>query len=159
MPHMKPETDLSIDPFDNLQEWGLVLKNLDQLKSSGRLDGHQSGLIRLLRYKNNWRLREASLAGMALVEHPIPELIREILDVILSDSAYYELRVLAADTLAGLARNTAANGSYAAAFRPVPVSHELRALIRVPHPPILADAVLRCLGCISEADHRQSDFP
>lgn len=154
---MKPETDLIQDPFGNLQEWGLVLEKLDQLKSSGQMEHHQNGLIRLLRYKTNWRLREAALHGMARVVYPSEELIREILEVVLSDSAYYELRVLAVETLAALAGKTAANGSYAASFRPVPVARELHVLIRVPHPPILTEAVLRCLGCLSEAENRPSD--
>lgn len=49
------------DIFGNLMDWGLVLDKLDDLKKSEKLHKHQADLIRILRYRNNWRLRETVL--------------------------------------------------------------------------------------------------
>ncbi len=47
------------DPFGNLADYQPVLELVHDLADKGELAECQPGLIRILRYKGNWRLREA----------------------------------------------------------------------------------------------------
>ncbi|RJR54771.1 MAG: hypothetical protein C4576_00460 [Desulfobacteraceae bacterium] len=96
---------MSSDMFGNLMEWGKVLQNLEELKQSGRLSEHQPGLVRILRYRNNWRLREAVLGCLNEVFGPSEELVKEVLNLAKDEGTYHEARILAIQALACLLAN------------------------------------------------------
>lgn len=87
------------DPFGNLQDWGRVLEYLEDVFESGRAENCQRGLIRILRYKGNWRLREETLKGIEHMENPGEDLIREVLSILEDDNIYYEARIIACGSL------------------------------------------------------------
>lgn len=93
------------DPFGNLREWGPALELLDELAGSGKLSGCQHGLIRILRYKGNWRLREEALKRIGGIPDPSNKLVAQVLDIIQDDNIYYDARILANNALVELLRN------------------------------------------------------
>ena len=90
------------DIFGNLMEWGDVLEKLERLRDSDSLDEHQAGLVRILRYPRNWRLREAALGAIRKVKQPTEELLKETLNIVLNEEVYIEARTMAVDVLADL---------------------------------------------------------
>jgi len=93
------------DPFGNLRDWGPVLDMLDSMEEKCLLAECQPGLIRILRYKGNWRLREEALKRVAQIQAPSEDLIFQILDIVADDNLYYDARVLASDALVQLLRS------------------------------------------------------
>ncbi len=61
---------MKCDRLDNLEQWDRVLEQLDEWKRAGQLDSHQDDLLWLLRYRGNWRLREAALEMMVSLQVP-----------------------------------------------------------------------------------------
>ena len=96
---------MSGDPFGNLQEWGTVLELLDELASTERLAECQRGLVRILNYKGNWRLREEVLKRLDQIQQPADELVGQVLSILADDNVYYEARILAGRALTQLLKN------------------------------------------------------
>jgi len=94
------------DPFGSLRDWGSVLDHVDVLTVHGQLDNCQAGLIRILRYKGNWRLREHVLKGLGEIESPCPQLLCQVLNIIDDDNLYYDVRILASDALIQLLKKS-----------------------------------------------------
>lgn len=92
------------DPFGNLNEWGDVIKTLEALSDAGGLERCQSGLVRILRYKGNWRLREEALNKIKDIQTPSRDLLFQLLDLLADDNTYYDVRILAGDALSRLLR-------------------------------------------------------
>ena len=90
---------MNVDGFGNLREWGRVLEKMEALTKSGKLGDCQEELIRVLRYNDNWRLREAALAALPGISEPSAALIDEALKIMMRDDLYYDVRILAADAL------------------------------------------------------------
>ncbi len=63
------------DLFGSLRDWGPVLELVDDLADNGQLAKCQPGLIRILRYKGNWRLREEVLKRVGEIKTPSSELV------------------------------------------------------------------------------------
>ena len=85
--------------FGNLEEWGCVLERLEELTRSRQLELHQDALVALLRYRDNWRLREAALESAATIRTPTGPLIRQVCRLMMDQGLYYQARVLAAEAL------------------------------------------------------------
>ncbi|MCP4623335.1 MAG: hypothetical protein GY850_07350 [bacterium] len=94
------------DPFGNLREWGPALELLDELAINGKLAGCQHGLIRILRYKGNWRLREEVLKRIGGIPDPSNKLVDQVLTIIEDDNIYYDARILANNALIELLKNS-----------------------------------------------------
>ncbi len=128
------------DPFGNLTDWGPVLNTLEILSDRGRLAECQPGLIRILRYKGNWRLREEVLQRVGGIQNPSRELVLQVLTLLADDNAYYDLRILAADALGKLLQNIR-NG------RGDRIKPEVQAIVqkltRTPQPPFFNQALER----------------
>ena len=90
------------DDFGNLRDWGSVMDRLERLRDEAVLDEHQAGLARILRYRGNWRLREAALEAIQYVKEPSDELLARVLDIVADQGLYREVRVLAARALEGM---------------------------------------------------------
>ncbi len=93
------------DPFGNLTDWGPVLDTFDELADNGRLADCQPGLIRILRFKGNWRLREEVLKRVGEIQTPSKELVLQVLAILADDNTYYDARVIAGDALVQLLKN------------------------------------------------------
>ncbi|MBN1967694.1 MAG: hypothetical protein JW910_23760 [Anaerolineae bacterium] len=136
------------DDFGNLEEWGRVLSELAKLAQDRVLDEHQDGLVRLLRYPDNWRLREAALEATGDVKHPSEALISTVLGIMANESLYHEVRMLAAEALARLIVATRSSGDARHRELEQQVTEQMHALLDSPHPPILRQAVQRVLPTI-----------
>lgn len=93
------------DPFGDLNEWGNVLSILDERVHKGNLQECQPGLIRILRFKGNWRLREETLRRLGTIQHPSGELVIQVIDILTDDNVYFDARILAADALRQIVQN------------------------------------------------------
>ena len=140
------------DIFGNLREWGHVPDQLAQLAEAGALDDHQEGLIRLLRYRDNWRLREMALEVVPHLRSPDDRVISEVRSVVLDDGLYCEVRMLAAKSLSALLTENAAH--YRRDGRTVlcGVIQRIRMLLESPHPPVMHEALRECLAVLDQAE-------
>jgi len=139
------------DIFGNLREWGQVPEQITELRATGRLDEHQAGLVRLLRYRDNWRLREMVLKSMKDLSAPSDELISEVLGLLADEGLYYEARILAAQALADLLTT---KGVEYAGDRDAVLSRiveKMRAVAESSGPPVLRGAILECLTAFENA--------
>ena len=128
------------DPFGNLTDWVPVLDLLDQLSENGTISECQSGLVRILRYKGNWRLREEVLKKVNAVENPCHELLGQLISLLADDNLYYDARILAGNALVQLSRN-------APSGFPVELMKEIQKVVEklrsTPQPPFFEFAVER----------------
>jgi hypothetical protein len=97
------------DPFGNLTDWGPVLRLFYELADSEKLTECQAGLVRILRYKGNWRLREEVLKRIGEIPAPSRELLCQVLTIVSDDNIYYEARILASDALIQLSNKRCGN--------------------------------------------------
>lgn len=93
------------DPFGNLTDWGPVLDTLEDLARRGDLSQCQPGLVRILRYKGNWRLREEVLKRVGEIQTPSKELVQQVIAILDDDNVYYDARIIAGNALRQLLKN------------------------------------------------------
>ncbi|MCP4721626.1 MAG: hypothetical protein GY860_19380, partial [Desulfobacteraceae bacterium] len=93
-------------------DWGIVLEKLEKLSQTRELDDYQDELIRLLRFDQNWRLREAAIESLPLIKNPGLNLAREVNALIKRKDLYYDVRILATDGLEKLATTIVGNKAF-----------------------------------------------
>ncbi len=130
--------------LDDLQDWGRILEELEELRKLRLLDEHQDGLKRILRYRRNWRLRECALHCVKEVTVPRKELVQEVCSIICDEDVYPELRMLAVDTIRELARINARITSLPY-YRGTTILEEMEALVDVPMHPLLQRKIVRAV--------------
>lgn len=96
---------MQADPFGNLDNWSEVLSIIDNFAQDGKLSECQPGLIRILRHKGNWQLREEVLKRSGEIKSPSSELINQVLEILDNDNIYYDARILASDALICMLKN------------------------------------------------------
>jgi hypothetical protein len=133
------------DPFGNLQEWGSVMERLAELKCSGCLAECQRGIIRILRFRGNWRLREEVLNQLGQIPNPTEELIETVCGIVLDESVYYEIRVLASKVLPRLIHNRQKVTGSRSCPKTESIISSLRASMETIHPPVFHNALGQCL--------------
>ncbi len=137
------------DPFGNLQEWGSVLECLENLHGTGRLAECQRGLIRILRFNGNWRLREEVLNRLHQIESPTEDLIEEVFEIVADAEIYYEARILASKALSHLIKNRRRLSGYAFCLETQSVIEKLESLLRTTQPPVFHNALHDCLQSLA----------
>lgn len=132
------------DPFGDLRNWGEVLALLDKLTNEGELDAVQPGLVRLIRFRGNWQLRERALICCRQVKAPSPELTNVLLELTCQRRVYLDARILAVNALADLmARSPVASSTDIERLVEV-----LAGLLTEPEAPVFQWAVERAAGKI-----------
>lgn len=128
------------DPFGNLREWGPALELLDGLDSNGKLAACQRGLVRILRYKGNYRLREEVLKRIGGILSPSDELAGQVLTILADDNIYYDARILANNALIQWLKNSKSslNQEFILEIRKM-----IEKLSKLPHPPFFDKAIKR----------------
>lgn len=126
------------DPFGNLRDWGPVLELLDELASRRKLAECQRGLVRILRYKGNWRLREEVLKRIGGIPSPTDELLGQTLTIFADDNIYYDARILASNALIQLLKSN--QSSFLQEFIPE-IRKVIEKLSQSPQPPIYDNAI------------------
>lgn len=134
--------------FGNLRDWWQVMEKLDHLKAKKKLGQYQEGLIGILRYKDNWRLRETVLEYIKDIEKPSDDLLDQVLEILLDDGVYYELRVLAASALGVLATRIKKSSQKQRRLTVDEIAEKAKGLLQQPQAPILHDAVRLTLSQI-----------
>lgn len=127
------------------------MEKLDHLKEKKKLGECQEGLIGILRYKDNWRLRETVLEYIKEIDNPSDDLIDQVLQILLDDGVYYELRVLAASALGVLATRIKKTSEKQRRITIGEIAEKAKGLLKQPQAPILHDAVRLAL---SQIDNR-----
>ena len=140
---------MSPDIFSDLRDWGEVLDRIAQLKGSKSLDEHQGGLARILRYRDNWRLREAALKAAGDIASPSDELLSQVLAVMMDEDVYWQARVMAAEALNHLMQKESGG---TASLNAAKVIEKMDALLSSPQPPALHDGVRRFLKAIERTE-------
>lgn len=136
------------DPFENLREWGAVLDELRKRAVGGTLDEIQPVLVRLIRYRDNWRLREEGMRAAARVTRPDGELLRALLAVASDPELYVDARILAVRGVAELVVRHPSAG-LPDDVDPDEVLAVLREQLSRPEPPVLHRAVKRAIEHIA----------
>lgn len=90
------------DIFGSLLDWGQVIETIKRLKELKQLDRHQRGLARILRYRNNWQLRQTVLKQMTHLTEPKAALVQEVISIAVDEDNYLDLRILAVNALSHL---------------------------------------------------------
>lgn len=103
MPERKSK--MKNDPFGNLRDWGVALDTLQELSENGGLSQCQLGLIRILRYKGNWRLREEVLKHAGTIKCPSNEFIHQLIAILDDDNIYFDARIMAGNALIQLLKH------------------------------------------------------
>ena len=98
--------------FGNLDDWGLVLEQLKKMSESRELGNYQDELIRLLRFDQNWRLREAAIESLPFVANPGLDIAREVTSLITRKDLYYDVRILATQGLEKLVPTIVENKAF-----------------------------------------------
>ena len=139
---------MSGDIFGNLREWGEIPAQLKRLSESGSLPQHEAGLVRILRYRENWRLRDLVLRVLDNLDSPSDKMLFAVLDILTDETLYREVRILAAERLGELIgkRLRSAEEQHIAEVHEVVGRIEM--LRQMPHEPVLNSAIHRCLETI-----------
>lgn len=131
------------DIFSDLREWEAILKQIKGLKRAGRLEEHQTGLVRILRYRFNWQLHHAVLEAVAELRSPSADLLMAICDIVADENCEWGTRLLACDTVESLLRRLRNLGDSDILERMA--FAEARAILSVSQPPVLRQAIERWL--------------
>ncbi len=134
--------------LDDLMDWGRVLEELKELKERGLLDEHQDGIRRILRYKQNWRLRECALDCARNINLPEKRLMVEVCSVMCDKESYTELRILAAQVLGDLLYRSAAD--QVPRVECIAIQKKIRQLLAAPLNPLLEQALRETIIRIEE---------
>ncbi len=141
--------------FGNLNDWGIVLEKLEKLSETRELDNYQDELIRLLRFNQNWRLREAAIESLPLIENPGLNLAREVSSLIKRKDLYYDVRILATDGLEKLATTIVNNRAFDKDILKQfiqGIMKDMDALLASPEPPKFHDALQNSMDQIKEIE-------
>ena len=138
------------DVFGDLRVWGRVLDQIAELRKSNKLDEHQEGLTRILRYPDNWRLREETLEAVKDVEAPTGELLARVLAIMMDENLYWQVRVLAAEALSRLVGKHAKGNEAALSMSAAEVIEKMNAILDSPQPPVFHDGIRRFVAAIEK---------
>jgi len=138
------------DIFGNLREWGVVLERLNDLKQSRKLDEHQEGLTRILRYRENWRLREKVLEYAIEIERPIDKFLTELFNIMIDEDIYFDVRILAANALGYLIPKRKVIPEKEEKFSKTKVVLQMIDILDSAGPPYFHAAIAKSLGMIGD---------
>ncbi len=129
----------------NLVDWDLVGEKLEGLKKEERLDDCQEELVRILRYPDNWRLREMALEYIGYVQNPTENLMLSTLNIMTDNTIYYEVRIMAASALVELAEKKfdVLNGSQTITTKAI--IENMESILSSTQPPFLQVCIEKCL--------------
>ena len=141
--------------FGNLNDWGIVLEKLEKLSGTNELDHYQDELIRLLRFDQNWRLREAAIESLPSIKNPSLKLAREVTTLIKRKDLYYDIRILATDGLEKLAATIVGNKTFDKDILKQFIQgivKDMDDLLDSPEPPIFHDALQKSISQVKRIE-------
>ena len=129
----------------NLMDWGQVVKKLEEMKKEKRLDNCQEELVRVLQYRDNWRLREIALEYIRDVQNPTDDLLKGTLNIMKDDKVYDNARILATKALAELAERKSDTLLGDQTINRNTIVKNMESLLRSTQPPLFQDTLKKCL--------------
>lgn len=144
---------MNSDIFGNLKEWGKVLELLDNLKQSKKLDEHQKGLARILKYGENWRLLEQVLECGKEINHPEDQFLLEVFNIMSDRNIYLDARILALNILVCLFPRINRNHNHK--LSQGLIVRKMRNILNLPGPPIFQEAVAKSLESLEAMVEKQ----
>lgn len=136
--------------LDGFMDWGRVLNEMHELRELGLLDQHQDGLKRVLRYKQNWRLRECALECVNEVALPHDDLVAEVCSIICDEDSYPELRMRAVVVVRDLIRKRVLEDGTVPSFEGTSVPDRIQKLLDIPMNPLLTQTLTEILDEIEQ---------
>ena len=137
------------DPFGNLLDWGHALELIAELAENATLGECQPGLIRILRYKGNWQLREEVLKRISEIQNPSDELVFQVLAILADDNIYYDARILAGEAMIPLIKGLQDDSGGA-------IDKEIQKVVEkissIPQPPFFDKALKRIRSELGRAN-------
>ena len=138
------------DIFGNLTEWDQVIETLDRLKELKQLDRHQDGLTRILRYPDNWRLRETVLKHIVRLAEPTEELIQEVINITVDENNYLDMRIHAFNALFHLIPLCIKRSNVESRDLVKNAIENMNKLLNSPQPPIFHKVVSKTLNMVKK---------
>lgn len=129
----------------NLLDWGIVLDKLEAIKKEGRLDSAQDELMRILRYKINWKLVEAALECVLEIKEPSAKLIEEVFNTAVDYQMCLDTRVMAINSLGNILMILKKSNEEASLKKNQLYIAMLYRLLNTPQPPIFHDAISKVI--------------
>ena len=120
------------------------------MKEFKQLDRHQDGLTRILRYRNNWRLRETVLKHIVHIVEPMEELVQEVINITVDEDTYLDMRILAVDALSHLIPLCSKRDDIKSRNIVETAVENMNMLLNLPQPPIVHEAVTKALKTINK---------
>jgi hypothetical protein len=145
---------MNADIFGNLLDWGEVIEKLDRLKETRQLDSHQDGLARILRYRDNWRLRENVLNLIVHIAEPTNSLVQEVIHIAMDDDAYLDVRIQAVKALSHMISLCSNPDNTQLSYLAVKAVENMNKLLHSPQPPIFHESILKALRSETCGGHR-----
>jgi hypothetical protein len=143
------------DNFGNLSRKDEVLAMLEEIASQNRLDDHQIGLARILRFRQDHGLLHAALAYATKIENSSDILIAEALNVLVSQDLPASMRASAAEALGHLVcrRPTKADSDF-------DLDIVMESMVHVLHKsgsPVIKKALFKAIGLARGRKSRNDD--
>ena len=132
--------------WNSLLEWDRALAWMEYAIRQHSLDSRQTDLAWLLRFSDNWRLREAALKAVRHLNEPSAILMDEVIRIVEDESLYSGVRMLAVQALVDLLADRPSTGIPAKCRKAIIAS--LRWVAAESHPPVLVEAAREALGTI-----------
>lgn len=132
------------DIFSDLREWRSILSRIEELKRAGRLEEHQEGLVRILRYRFRWQLHHAVLEAVSELRSPSEDLMMAICDIVADEHCELGTRLLACDAVECMLRRARNLGDPDILERIA--FAEGRRILSASQPPVLRQSIERWLA-------------
>ncbi len=129
----------------NLMDWGIVLDKLEAIKNEGRLDSIQDELVRILKYKINWKLVEAVLECVHEIKEPSTKLIEEVFNTAVDYQMCLDTRVMAVNSLGNLLTILKNSNEEESLKKNKLFIAMMYRLLNTPQPPIFHDAISKLI--------------
>jgi len=142
---IKKRNDMNEYYLGNLLDWGIVLDKLEAIKKEGRLDSIQDELVRILKYKKNWKLVEAALECVNEIKEPSAKLIEEVFNTAVDYQMCLDTRVMAINSLGKILialKNSDEESSLKKNQLYIAMMYRL---LNTPQPPIFHDAISKII--------------
>ena len=101
-----------------------------------------------MRYRHNWRLREMALESIEHLRSPTDRLLSEVLDILMDEGLYFDVRMLAARSLSALLSSNASRHGGMSDLRRSEVIKNMTMLLDSPQPPALRRVLRKCMDVI-----------
>jgi len=136
---------MSKNYLGNLLEWKDVLDKLEAIRKDGMIDTIQDELVRILRYKKNWKLVEAVLESISEIREPSNNLIKEVFNTAIDYQACLDTRIMAINSLGMMLSSLSNSKENETCIKSKTYVDMMHQLLNTPQPPIFHNAISKVI--------------